>query len=149
MRKILAIAICFLLTVGSVGCSSNDEKEVYKPKEVAQYNMVYRTTTNREEDGQYPVINISNVYKEEDDIIIDIAAPTLKQITYSFDKFMYVRLMDEYGEELELDKIHLLPIESDIEAKLKITGIDLEKVKWVELGPYKTNENNNLIFERK
>jgi len=47
-----------------------------------------------------------------------------------------------------LYKINLEEIcKEDIEATLNITGVEVEKVKWIEIGPYKTKNDNPIVFK--
>lgn len=123
-----------------------DQKKDYAPKEIAEFNMVYRSATNKDNMGMNATINISSIEKREGNLVINIGAPTIEQINYAFDEFLYVLPMDIEGKELSLDKITLNPIGGDIEAELVVTGVDAEKVKWVEIGPYKINDKNPVVF---
>lgn len=146
MKKILSISLCILMIVGLTACGGGNTS--YEPKESAKYGEVYRSTTNNEPDGSYPVINISNIEKKDGNIVISIGAPTIEQISYAYNNFLYVRPLDEKGNELKLDKINLEEIgKEDVVAKLNITGVDIEKLKWIEVGPYKTTDNNPAIFK--
>lgn len=145
--KGLILVLGAVFTVGILsGCGSNSKKE-YDPEEIAEFNTDYRSTTNQEADGQYASINVSSIEKRDGDLVINIGAPTLEQVNYALDNFLYVRPLDIKGKELKLDKILLNPIGGDIEAELIITGADVENIKWLEIGPYKTNDDNKIIFK--
>lgn len=145
--KGLILVLGVMLTVGILsGCGSNSKKE-YDPEEIAEFNTDYRSTTNQETNGQYASINVSSIEKREGNLVINIGAPTTEQVNYALDNFLYVRPLDIKGKELKLDKILLNPIGGDIEAELIITGADVENIKWLEIGPYKTNDDNKIIFK--
>lgn len=149
-KKLIKSFILFLGTMLTVsilsGCGSETKKE-YIPEEIAEFNIPYRSTTNEEADGQYPIINVSSIEKRDGDIVINIGAPTADQVNYALDNFLYVRPLDVKGKELSLEKILINPIGGDIEAELIITGVDIENIKWLEIGPYKTNDDNKIIFK--
>lgn len=145
--KGLILVLGVMLTVGILsGCGSDSKKE-YDPEEIAEFNTDYRSTTNQETNGQYASINVSSIEKREGNLVINIGAPTTEQVNYALDNFLYVRPLDIKGKELKLDKILLNPIGGDIEAELIITGADVENIKWLEIGPYKTNNDNKIIFK--
>lgn len=124
------------------------KEEQWKPQEIAKTNSVYRTTNYKNTDDSYPVINISSIEKKDGDIVINIGAPTTEFISYAFDNFLYADPKDVDGNSVGIDKINLIPVDGDVECQLEITGIEnIDKVKWVEVGPYKTNDNNSLIFK--
>jgi len=145
MKKILSICIALILTVGLISCGDNKD---FTPTAEGEYNVVYRNTTNKESDGQYPVINISKIEKEEDKIIVSIGAPTLEQLQYAMSNFLYVQPMDSKGENLNFDNFKLEAVQDgSTEAKININGIKSEEVKWLEIGPYKINDKDKLIFK--
>ena len=134
-----------VLSLGLISCGGNKE---YTPNVKGEYNLVYRSTTNKEIDGQYPIINISKIEKEGDRIIVSIAAPTIEQLEYSMTNFLYVQPMNIKGEIINFENIKLEPVQdANIEAKLNINGVKAEDVEWLEIGPYKVNDEEKLIFK--
>lgn len=134
-----------VLSLGLISCGGNKE---YTPNVKGEYNLVYRSTTNKEIDGQYPIINISKIEKEGDRIIVSIAAPTIEQLDYSMTNFLYVQPMNIKGEIINFENIKLEPVQdANIEAKLNINGVKAEDVEWLEIGPYKVNDEEKLIFK--
>ena len=64
------------------------------------------------------------------------------------EKEAWIQVLDEEGNELKLDEVNLEEIcKEDIEATLNITGVEVEKVKWIEIGPYKTKNDNPIVFK--
>lgn len=146
MKKTIAILMSFVLGITLfVGCGDKE----FNPKEVAQFNTIYRSTTNKEADGQYPVININGIKKESGSLIIEIGAPTMKQIEYAFDNYLTIKPMNSEGKEMNFDKYKIKHVGGNIEAELYVTGLDLSKIKWIEIGPYKTKDGNSVVFEVK
>lgn len=146
-RKVCLILSLLLMILSLEGCGSSDP---YHPEEVAQYNTIYRSTSNNELNGQYPVINIANIEKENGDIIISIGAPTEEQIIYAFDNYLYVNLLDEEGNTINFQEIKLKTknLSSDAECEIWITTVEkLDEVKYIEVGPYKTDNDKKVIFE--
>lgn len=144
MKKIL-MPLMLVLSLGLISCGGNKE---YTPNVKGEYNLVYRSTTNKEIDGQYPIINISKIEKEGDRIIVSIAAPTIEQLDYSMTNFLYVQPMNIKGEIINFENIKLEPVQdANIEAKLNINGVKAEDVEWLEIGPYKVNDEEKLIFK--
>lgn len=144
MKKIL-MPLMLVLSLGLISCGGNKE---YTPNVKGEYNLVYRSTTNKEIDGQYPIINISKIEKEGDRIIVSIAAPTIEQLEYSMTNFLYVQPMNIKGEIINFENIKLEPVQdANIEAKLNINGVKAEDVEWLEIGPYKVNDEEKLIFK--
>ncbi|MDQ0148459.1 hypothetical protein ACFO6R_02075 [Eubacterium multiforme] len=142
MKKFVAILI-FILTLNTifVGCGK------YEPEELGKYNTIYKDKSDKEDDGSYPVINIKNIKKENGALVIEIEAPTIKQLDYAFDNFLFVQLIDKDGSRIQYEKMQLDPIEGDIQAELKLTGVDLNEIAYVEIGPYKTKDDSPLIFK--
>lgn len=124
--------------------------EKYKPEEVGEFGLMYRTKTNKETDGSYPIINISKITKNDDLIIVAIGAPDLARLNYAMDNFLYVALKDEGGKNIKVKRIILEPVQDgEIEANLNVFSDNTEKAKWIEIGPYKLKDNQKLIFEIK
>lgn len=148
MKKRLTILLSGLLLLGLVGCGGS---EPYQPKEVAQLGTLYRSTDYKEASGQNAIINVAKVEKREGDLVISIGAPTHKQLSYAVDEFLFVNPLDEKGESLTFDKYVLNYINTDeVESEIVVKGIEnFDTVKWVEVGPYKTKDDNLLIFEVK
>lgn len=142
MKKFVAILI-FILALNTifVGCGK------YEPEELGKYNTIYKDKSDKEDDGSYPVINIKNIKKENGALVIEIEAPTIKQLDYAFDNFLFVQLIDKDGSRIQYEKMQLDPIEGDIQAELKLTGVDLNEIAYVEIGPYKTKDDSPLIFK--
>ena len=102
MKKFIGLFLAFSsLMLLFVGCGD----KTYEPKGLAQYGEIYRDTNNQEPDGQYPVINITNIEKEEDNIIIKIGAPTKEQVKYAFNNYFFVEVLDEKGATLPINKL--------------------------------------------
>ena len=148
MKKRLTILLSGLLLLGLVGCGGS---EPYQPKEVAQLGTLYRSTDYKEASGQNTIINVAKVEKREGDLVISIGAPTHKQLSYAVDEFLFVNPLDEKWESLTFDKYVLNYINTDeVESEIVVKGIEnFDTVKWVEVGPYKTKDDNSLIFEVK
>lgn len=148
MKKKVSIILSGLLLLGLVGCGGS---KTYEPKEVAQLGTLYRTTDYKEASGQNAIINVAKVEKRDGDLAISIEAPTYKQLSYAVDEFLFVNPLDEKGESLTFDKYVLNYINTDeVESEIVVKGIEnFDTVKWVEVGPYKTKDDNSLIFEVK
>lgn len=144
MRKLLSV-LTIILLVGLVSCGGSKN---YVPTTEGEYNIAYRSTTNKEIDGQYPVINVLKIEKEEDKIIVSIGAPTLEQLEYAMANFLYVQPMDIKGEAIDFDNLKLEAVQDGtIEVNLNINGIKVDEVKWLEIGPYKIKDKDKLIFK--
>jgi len=144
MKKLLT-ALTIVLSIGLISCGGSKE---FTPTTEGEYNIVYRNTTNKEVDGQYPVINVASIEKEESTLIVNIGAPTLEQLEYSVANLLYVQPMDSKGEAIDFDNFKLVPVQDGtIEAKLRINGIKTDEVKWLEIGPYKINDTDKLIYK--
>lgn len=146
MKKLIAILSSFILGSTLLGGCGEEE---FKPKEVCQFNTLYKSTSEEEEDGRYPVIDIARVSKDNDNLVIDIGAPTMKQIQYAFDNYLTIKPINSKGKKMNFDTYKLKYIGGGIEAKLYVTGLDLNEIKWIEIGPYKTKDGNPVIFEVK
>lgn len=148
MKKRLTILLSGLLLLGLVGCGGSG---TYQPKEVAQLGILYRSTDYKEASGQNAIVNVAKVEKRDGDLAISIEAPTYKQLSYAVDEFLFVNPLDEKGESLTFDKYVLNYINTDeVESEIVVKGIEnFDTVKWVEVGPYKTKDDNSLIFEVK
>lgn len=148
MKKRLTILLSGLLLLGLVGCGGS---ETYQPKEVAQLGTLYRSTDYKEANGQNAIINVAKVEKRDGDLVISIEAPTHKQLSYAVDEFLFVNPLDEKGESLTFDKYVLNYINTDeVESEIVVKGIEnFDTVKWIEIGPYKTKDENTLVFEVK
>lgn len=142
MKKFVAILI-FILALNTVfvGCGK------YEPEELGKYNTIYKDKSDKEDDGSYPIINIKNIKKENGDLVIEIEEPTIKQLDYAFDNFLFVQLIDKNGSRIQYEKMQLDPIGGDIQAELKLTGVDLNEIAYLEIGPYKTKDDSPLIFK--
>lgn len=144
MRKYILILVSIFSLI-LVGCGGSKN---FKPGAEGEYNTVYRNTTNKELDGQYPVINVASIEKGEDKIIVNINAPTLEQLEYAVSKFLYLQPIDSLGGVLDFVDYKLEAVQDGtIEAKLNISGIKTDEVKWLEIGPYKINDKDSLIFK--
>lgn len=125
------------------------EEKVWKPKEIAELGKVYRNTENRNPDDSYLVINIRSVKKVDNTVVIQIAAPGKEELEYAFDKFMYVAALDEKGNTISTGDIKLNYIGRDgVECELIATNInDINKVEWVEVGPYKIEDGGVVTLK--
>lgn len=147
MKKNISLLLCLLLLFSLIGCGGNKN---YKPEIEANYGEAYRSKNNKEPDGQYALINISNIEKKDENIIITVGAPTKEQIIYAFNNYLFVNLKDEKGNELKFDEIKLKTenLSGDAECEIWLTNVkDLDTVKYVEIGPYKINDNNPVVFK--
>ena len=146
MKKLIVILSSFILGSTLLGACGEEE---FKPKEVCQFNTLYKTTSEEEQDGKNPVIDVSGVIKKNDNLVIKIGAPTMKQIQYAFDNYLTIKPINSKGENVKFDTYKLKYIGGEVEAELYITGLDLNEIKWIEIGPYKTKGGNPVIFEVK
>lgn len=148
MKKKFTVLLSGLMLLGLVSCGGS---EPYQPKEVAEFNTLYRSTDYKEPSGQNAIINVAKVEKRDGDLVVSIGAPTHKQLSYAFDEFLFISPLDEKGKTLKFDKYYLEYINSNgIESELVVKGIEnFDTVKWIEVGPYKTKDGNSLIFEIK
>lgn len=130
--------------------SKPEEKKIWKPSEVAEFNHPYRSTDFKNPDGSYLILNVESVKKRDGAIVITSYAPSNEAIKYALDNFMAMDIFDEEGETLSptLDNITTNPIPED-GIEIIITGIDTTKAKWVEIMPYKTINNEFITFELK
>lgn len=142
LKKFISIFIVIVMLNGIfIGCGK------YEPDELGKYNVNYIDKNDREDDGSFPIINIKNIKKENGRLIIQIGSPTIKQLDYAFDNFLFVQLIDVNGSRIEYEKMQLDPVETNIQAELKLIGGDLNKVAYIEIGPYKTKDGGPLIFK--
>lgn len=147
MKRIISLLLCLILSFCIVGCGGNKK---YDPKVEASYGEIYRSKNNKEADGQYALINISNIEKKDENIIISVGAPTKEQIIYSFDNYLFINLKNEKGNDLKFDEIKLKTenLSSGTECEIWLTNVkDLDTVKYVEIGPYKINDTDPVVFK--
>lgn len=147
MKKIISSILCIFLLFSIAGCGGNKK---YEPKVEAKYGEVYRSKNNKESDGQYALINISNIEKKDGNIIVSVGGPTQQQIIYAFDNYLFVDLKNEKGDNFKFDEIKLKTknLDSDAECEIWLTNVkDIDTVKYVEVGPYKTEDNNPVVFK--
>lgn len=116
----------------------------YEPV-VGQYESIYKSELNKASDGSFAIINVTKVIKDENnDINVIISAPSNPEILYAFNNYMLFVVKDEFGKTLKFDKA-TFTIEGD-DAKITIKG-EHEKAKWLKIGPYRDNENNDVYFK--
>ena len=68
---------------------------------------------------------------------------------YINDNYLTIKPINSKGKKMKFYTYKLKYIGGGIEAKLYVTGVDLNEIKWIEIGPYKTKDGNPVIFEVK
>lgn len=136
MRKILCYLLLILLFGICVGCSNKN----YEPKNKAEYNEVYRSTTNVNDDGSYPVINVEKVEIIDGDIVVTVPAPEYETLRKGLKEYIAFTPKDEKGETLTLDKITIENIGD--KSEFIITGSEVKDAKYIEICPFKVSQDN-------
>lgn len=146
MKKVISVILLIAcICVCIVGCGSKE----YKPEQLGEYGNIYKSE-EKEEDESYAVINIASVKKKDNKtIIVDIGAPTAEQIAYAYKKFLSFNLLDEKGNSITVKKITLTDQtgNENVEARFTLTFDDASAGKYLEIGPYKMNNGDTLVFK--
>lgn len=137
-KTVLLLGIILIFTITLFGCGKFDPK-------LAEYNIMYRDTSNKESDGSYPTIIIKSIEKDKKDIVVNTSSP-YEQMTYAIDNFITFRAYDDKGKYTDKVSIKLKEIDEQGVFYLSISDMNLEAIKYIEIGPYKNNDNN-LIFK--
>lgn len=148
MKKIIITTlITTLIAVTINGCG----KHTYTVdnSKLAEFNCIYRDTSDKDIDGSYPVLNVTDIDTHINNIIIKIGAPTMKQIYHAFDNFLFVQVLNKDGNVIPYKKISLKHIGNEnVEATLTITDVEnIKDAKYILIGPYKDKDNKQLFFE--
>lgn len=151
----------------SEGQSKEENQEVskiqnneWKPQEVAKLNRPYYCYDDsmKYTDGRQLVINVLNISKKDDTINIISAAPPYDDIKYAKENYMKFKIIDEEGNEISAPvkdiTLSIVKYEEngDIYAnstQISISGVDVEKVRWITIEPYETTDKNPVTFEIK
>lgn len=123
------------------------ETQKWQPKEIAEFNKVYRDKSNKNPDGSYLIINVSSINKGDNVITVNCFAPSYQLLKYSLDRFMAIDVKDEEGNSLKIKDIGIDTANNE-DGKIVVSG-DLNKAKYIEIMPYKTINENFLFFEIK
>lgn len=142
MKKILSLVMTVLITIILfTGCGK------FEPK-LAEYGVVYRDTTNKNPDGSYPVICIEAVKKEGNEIVVETASP-IDQMIYAFDNFLCFTAFDDKGHSTDKISVKLKEVDEQGIFYLDIEGMEIEKVKYIEIVSYEISSDNTkgITFE--
>lgn len=127
---------------------TKEEVKEWNPKEVAEFNSPYVANNGKNADGSNPVINVSKVEKKDNNsIVVTIGAPSINDVQYAVNKFLSVNPRDKKGDSISIKNIST-NISGD-NTELIIAGEDFTNVSYLEIGPYKTKDNNVITFEVK
>ncbi|RII32869.1 hypothetical protein D2A34_21990 [Clostridium chromiireducens] len=163
MKKKILVSLIIAGLFTLVGCGhSNDNaskaketskqeqtqiSEKWQPEELAEFNKVYRDSTDKNSDGSYPIINVSGMEKNESSITVNCFAPSYQLLKYSLDKFMAIDVKDKEGNSLEVKNIGIDTADNE-NGKIVVSG-DFNKAKYIEIAPYNTSKENFVLFEIK
>ena len=142
MKKIIGVIICIgIISTVFVGCGKKD----FKP-ELAPLNQVLRTTEYNNIDGSYPTINIESVTKDNDSIVIKTLSP-FEDMLYAKEKFITFKFYNSKGDSTDKISYKLEDDNNEGEFVLKTTAMNINDIKYVEVGPYKFDSTKKLIYE--
>lgn len=142
MKKLIGVIICIgIITTVFVGCGKKD----FKP-ELAPMNQVLRTTEYNNPDGSYPTINIESVTKDKNSIIVKTLSP-FEDMLYANEKFIYFVFYNSKGD-MDTKITYQVEDENDNGVFILTTkDMNINDIKYVEVGPYKFDNNKKLIYE--
>ncbi|EHR1329317.1 hypothetical protein KTI17_002827 [Clostridium perfringens] len=144
MKKILVLlSVTLLLAVTVMGCGK------FEPK-LAEYNTMYRDTLDKEANGSYPTIIIKSIKEDNGNIVVDTASP-IEQMIYAMDNFITFKAYNEKGDYTDKISVKLKEVDEQGVFYLTVEDMKLEDIKYIEVGPYKTDDNdtNHLMFKLK
>lgn len=142
MKKLIGVIICIgIIGTVFVGCGKKD----FKP-ELAPLNQVLRTTEYNNIDGSYPTINIESVTKDNDSIVIKTLSP-FEDMLYAKEKFITFKFYNSKGDSTDKISYKLEDDNNEGEFVLKTTAMNINDIKYVEVGPYKFDSTKKLIYE--
>lgn len=142
MKKLIGVIICIgIISTVFVGCGKKD----FKP-ELAPLNQVLRTTEYNNIDGSYPTINIESVTKDNDSIVIKTLSP-FEDMLYAKEKFITFKFYNSKGDSTDKISYKLEDDNNEGEFVLKTTAMNINDIKYVEVGPYKFDSTKKLIYE--
>lgn len=171
MKKITSVLIVFIAVL-LVGCGTNtvntdnsnntatstpseniatDTKPVKAKKEYnpsqAQFGQIYKTEKYKNTDGSYPVINVKNILIKDNNIVVQVDAPDLELMKYALNKFISFEVFDKYGTSIDVGDIKLQDGNADgVGSEFIISSKETDKAEWIEVGPYKNN-NDFVIYK--
>jgi hypothetical protein len=136
---ILIISLIILFTVQS-----------HTPEQLGKYGEVYKSS-NEDIDGSNSVINVTNIYKKGNNIIIDVGAPTADQIAWAYKKFMFFDALDDHGKSIKIGQISMSKPDNNenVEMEFTLKCDDYSKCKYIKIGTYKMSNGDILTFELK
>lgn len=113
-------------------------KKEYIPSAQGEFGHIYKSEKYKNLDGSYAVINVKNILIEDNDIVVQIGAPTQDIMQYALNKFISFNALDKYGDSVDISDIKLQSGNGDdISCEFVLSGVNLNNAQWVEIGPYK------------